>query len=730
MKSPAIFLLAGLSALCAAASALPVRLILDTDFRTDVDDPGALAMLHGLADHGLVEIVGVITSTSGANVVGAIDATNTFCGRPDIPVGLCSAALSSGGSDPYAATIANAAIYPHDQTNATAPDAVRLYRSLLHAATSKNIVINVVGGQNVVRALMTSPANHQNDGIPHTGMQLIAAKVAGLSIMGGNFLDGSAENNLLRGLAAAQQVASQWPGPIIYSGWEVGDKVPTGAVLSNPAVNPVAKAYEVFSGSGPVGVIGDRDSWDQTSSLQAVVGLDWLGQRVWDLSAPQTITFDSLGRTTATSNPSGNRHFLVKRMANANIAAIISSLMRDGTASPAPEAIAGRIAWYLFDEYDGGSDPESPVVNLGGAAAALDLPNTGGGDGRDNIGAGGYGATGHPGYGFAFDVPASGDGTRHTGNVGSAQGGGLLTASAVPQSRLQGADGAFTYEAFIRISDTTAEQTILAHDGTTLRGFLFRVVGGKLSLYTGATEVAATIPVTGAHAFAAGEWFHVAVAYDGAEGVAHNTRFYWTALGSAPVRANLIGAATLAADMPGTTNNFLGVGTTTRGQFRFELGGLIDEVGITGHARGPDDFQLGVSPCTDTDGDGMPDAWETEHGLDPAADNRFGDGDGDGLPNLLEFAFGLDPRGADSGRNPVASVEDGYLTLTVARNPEAHGLNFIPEVGGDLDFWNSGEGWVVVLEETPVLLRVRDALPLTAHSRRFLRLRVEAPTRP
>ena len=44
--------------------------------------------------------------------------------------------------------------------------------------------------------------------------------------------------------------------------------------------------------------------------------------------------------------------------------------------------------------------------------------------------------------------------------------------------------------------------------------------------------------------------------------------------------------------------------------------------------------------CTDSDDDGMPDAWEAQHGLNSkpfAADNML-DNDGDGYTNLEEFS--------------------------------------------------------------------------------------------
>ena len=59
-------------------------------------------------------------------------------------------------------------------------------------------------------------------------------------------------------------------------------------------------------------------------------------------------------------------------------------------------------------------------------------------------------------------------------------------------------------------------------------------------------------------------------------------------------------------------------------------------------------FYLAKDAADDTDGDGIPDVWEVEHGLDPLSPvDASADPDGDGLDNLFEYRQGLDPHAFD-----------------------------------------------------------------------------------
>ncbi len=72
------------------------------------------------------------------------------------------------------------------------------------------------------------------------------------------------------------------------------------------------------------------------------------------------------------------------------------------------------------------------------------------------------------------------------------------------------------------------------------------------------------------------------------------------------------------------------------------------------------EFLLGTrADAADSDGDGMPDGWEVRHGLDPTAPGAAMDTDGDGIADLREYQLGRNPtKGAlpDDGTHVGLSV--------------------------------------------------------------------------
>ena len=80
-------ILMAVSMLC-SCSEQPVMVILDTDISTDVDDVGAVAVLHSLADRGEARILGMMISSGDPWSASCLSALNTFFNRPHIPIGV------------------------------------------------------------------------------------------------------------------------------------------------------------------------------------------------------------------------------------------------------------------------------------------------------------------------------------------------------------------------------------------------------------------------------------------------------------------------------------------------------------------------------------------------------------------------------------------------------------------------------------------------------------------
>jgi hypothetical protein len=302
------------------------RVILDTDFRSDVDDAGALALLNALADLGECELLGVVASQTGPQIVGAINAVNTWYGRGEVPVGL-SPVDDQRFEDHYAPVIGDPSLYASTQSNATAPESTALYRRLLNDAPDGSVRIVVIGGMTCVRLLLDSPADHEGDGsIGKTGRELIEAKVGGLYLMAGNFVvPDHAEHNVMLDLEASQRIVAEWPTPVVFSGFEIGHKVMTGGAMTDPDRNPVAKAYELFPAGG-VGVIAGSSSFDQTMVYCAVRGVMADGAPLWRLSGPGRVSFPE-GCTVFAPDPAGLHRYMLVEAPVEEVAAVIEGLM-------------------------------------------------------------------------------------------------------------------------------------------------------------------------------------------------------------------------------------------------------------------------------------------------------------------------------------------------------------------------------------------------------------------
>ncbi len=339
MKRPIVSaLLAGVFLVIggAAAAEPPVKVVFDTDMASDVDDVGALATLHALADLGEAEILAAGISSRNEHVGPCLDAIDTWYGRPHIPIGYqrgFQVGYPRDAGEPteskYAEAVAKA--FPHRLARSSdAPDASLLYRKVLAGQPDGSVVIVSVGFLTNLKRLLDTPPDAAS---PLSGEDLVRRKVKLWVCMGGKFPDGRFEDgegeyNVKVDAAASIRAIHDWPTPVVFSGFEIGARVFTGARLrAAPETSPVRAAYLHFNG------LANRQSWDQTAVLYAVRG----PRDYWNESEPGLCLMHArvgFGYNEWVPAARMSHRYLIERMAPTEVARVIEDLMTRPPGAP------------------------------------------------------------------------------------------------------------------------------------------------------------------------------------------------------------------------------------------------------------------------------------------------------------------------------------------------------------------------------------------------------------
>lgn len=285
------------------------KIIFDTDIGGDADDLGALAMLHNFVKRGDCELLAVMCWSTEENAVSAIDAINRFYLHPDIPIG-ARKDPTHRSEENYNKSISDN--FTFKLTVKDVEESTQLYRKILASAKDTSVTIVTVGPLlNIQRLLKSKPDNFSE----LNGSKLIEKKVKEFVIMGGHFPKGENEWNFNGNMPGVTKfVIENLKVPVVFSGFEVGVQIKTGAVFNEiDKDTPLYKGFMYFSEHAPwikdqfKGKILDNSTFDQTAVLYAV----WGGTGIfWDKIGNGICQVDENGDNRWVKQKNSNQSYL------------------------------------------------------------------------------------------------------------------------------------------------------------------------------------------------------------------------------------------------------------------------------------------------------------------------------------------------------------------------------------------------------------------------------------
>ncbi|MEJ7769914.1 MAG: nucleoside hydrolase [Chitinophagaceae bacterium] len=236
------------------------RVILDMDIDSDVDDVAALAMVHQLASNRKLILSAVIVTSDDPYAPLCVEAINTYFGKSTIPIGFKKSQAALKNHSRYTRQISEN--FPHQLTSyMEAWEAVSLYRKILNSSADGSVVIVTVGHLTSLQDLLQSDPDKYST---LSGKALVLRKVSRWICMGGIFPAGKEANFYRPDPQSTVYCLAQWTKPVIFCGWEIGNKIISGgpdlkSELSSES--PVYMAFELYN------QFAGRPSWDQVAIL-------------------------------------------------------------------------------------------------------------------------------------------------------------------------------------------------------------------------------------------------------------------------------------------------------------------------------------------------------------------------------------------------------------------------------------------------------------------------------
>ena len=303
------------------AVASPEKIIFDTDMGPDYDDVGAIAILHALADLGECEILATLASDGHPSIAPTIEMFNRYYGKGGIPVGIpdngvANFTASNNWNDSLLVRFA-----PDLKSKTDYPKASEIYRKVLASQPDKSVTIVTVGfTTNLAELLKTG----NDDYSPLSGVELVKKKVKKWVAMAGRFPEGR-EFNVFIDSVSSSYVLERWPTPILFSGFEIGERIFTGSKVAekNDQNNPVSWAYKYNLATYENKPVKNRTSWDQTAVLCAIRD----PERYFYVCGPGKIIVNPSGYNNWDPDSTKDHYFLVHKYPYQDISDTLEGLM-------------------------------------------------------------------------------------------------------------------------------------------------------------------------------------------------------------------------------------------------------------------------------------------------------------------------------------------------------------------------------------------------------------------